>query len=278
MIGIMGGGNIYQIYIDSYFLFHLCINFWILFLSRLFLKSRVEIGKILFFSILMSLGECILLIIPNMNTWLKQGLGFIGNTVFMVNFLFCSRSYSEFFKSLLAIYSAALMLGGTLIIFQRIFPIIQRRMALSALLISFLGIGLHFVYKHMYKGEEKGIVEAEIFFFDGNKIRVKALIDTGNSLVEPISKKPVSIIEKESLEGCLDSLRANDFRVIPFCSVGESKGVLQGFTVKKIIIYGRERIYISKKIMIGIAQDKISVKNGYQMILHPKLLNNQEAQ
>lgn len=39
--------------------------------------------------------------------------------------------------------------------------------------------------------------------WNGREAVVQALVDTGNSLYEPISHKPVSIIEKQAMEAVL---------------------------------------------------------------------------
>ena len=169
MIGIMGGGNIYQIYIDSYFLFHFSINFWILFLCRLFLISKVKVRKIIFLSILMALGESIFLIITFGKIIIKLALGLLGSTMITTILLFHPKTYTAFFRSLVAAYSSALLLGGSLVFFQRLFPIFQRKLFLSILLISGVGICLFFIYKFLYKDQERGIVEAELHFLTEKK-------------------------------------------------------------------------------------------------------------
>lgn len=120
------------------------------------------------------------------------------------------------------------------------------------------------------------LVEVELFFFNGEKKKLKALVDTGNSLIEPFSKEPVSVVEKESIKEYITSFSAKDYRVIPFCSVGNPKGLMDGFFIQGMKIYERNVQWEKEHTIIAIAEDNISFDQKYQMILHPKLLENQE--
>ena len=276
MIGITGGGSIYQIYVDSYFLFHFYVNLWILFLCRFFLHSNISGWRIFLTSCLAALGESALLCLPIGSGAEKMSIGFLGGTIFILWFLFRPKTYSAFCKILLSAYGTAILLGGSLLLIQRFLPDFLG----NFFWISCLGGGIMTftagILKRIYSEKTEHLVEVELFFFDGKKKRIKALVDTGNSLVEPISRKPVSVVEREAVKEYLDSLSHNKYRIIPFCSVGNSRGLMDGFFIPKIKIYGRSFQWEKEDIIIALAEDKISFGKKYQMILHPKLLENQE--
>lgn len=100
----------------------------------------------------------------------------------------------------------------------------------------------------------------------GSEIDILALPDTGNSLVEPITKKPVSVIEKE----CLCNIDKNNLRyiVVPYNSVGKSHGIMDAFIADKMIIGDKE----INNTIIGIHEGKLSQSGQYNMILHPDLV------
>ena len=52
-----GGDDIYQIYIDTYFLFNFWMNLWVLFLCRFLLHSKVSKKRIWVAALGASLGE-----------------------------------------------------------------------------------------------------------------------------------------------------------------------------------------------------------------------------
>ena len=111
----------------------------------------------------------------------------------------------------------------------------------------------------------------------GTKTTIVALVDTGNSLVEPISKKPVSIVEEEILAKI--TLENPLFlRAIPYRSVGCESGTLYGVEIPEIRIFMENTSYVAKNIICAGAPHKLSTKGAYQMILHPALLTEENRE
>ncbi len=106
-----------------------------------------------------------------------------------------------------------------------------------------------------------------------NEIELDALMDTGNSLREPVSGRPVSVVEEESLRRLLGIKIPEKLKAIPYHSIGRSNGIMEGYEVPEMIIKGREENIRWQKVIVGISKDKVSVNGRYQMILHPDLLS-----
>lgn len=105
----------------------------------------------------------------------------------------------------------------------------------------------------------------------GVQMAVTALIDTGNSLVEPLSRKPVCLVEEELLARI--TLENPLFlRAIPFRSVGCEQGMLYGVEIPKLIISSEEDTYVVTDVICAGVSHRLSAKNAYQMILHPDLV------
>lgn len=104
-----------------------------------------------------------------------------------------------------------------------------------------------------------------------NEIELDALMDTGNSLREPVSGRPVSVVEEESF--CkLTGIRAPEkLKIIPYRSIGKSNGIMEGYEVPEMIIKGKEESIRWQKAVVGISRNKISANGKYQMILHPDM-------
>ena len=107
---------------------------------------------------------------------------------------------------------------------------------------------------------------------------MNALLDTGNGLIEPISKKAVCLVGKEYFEqkwvkeGERNYFQPQKFRAIPYHAVGTPKGILSGYEMDRLIIYTDERKVEIQKPMIGISEHSVGTPGTYQMILQPKLL------
>ncbi len=121
-------------------------------------------------------------------------------------------------------------------------------------------------------------------FLGNNKKTIKAFIDTGNLLKDPISGMPVIVIESIQLEKLIpkkiiyhlnDILEGKDdnilsqianedmlkFRIIPFSSLGKQNGLLLGFIADKLEIKLEENTTDLSNVIIGI-YDKSLTKNG----------------
>lgn len=123
-------------------------------------------------------------------------------------------------------------------------------------------------------------------------ININALVDTGNSLVEPLSNKPVIIAEYSALRDVLpkglveiyekkkesnlmeiisaiseDNFR-NNMRIIPFKSIGKEKGMMIGFVADSVKI----RDNVIYKPIIGICRFNLSRNGLYSALISPKHL------
>ena len=92
-------------------------------------------------------------------------------------------------------------------------------------------------------------------------MRIHALVDSGNTLTEPISGAPVSVLDArifyrlwpEGLSG---------FRVIPYHSVGKKSGILKGYPVPQmtLIQQGVEREY--RNVYLAVSEEEIAEKRS----------------
>ncbi|MTI70763.1 MAG: sigma-E processing peptidase SpoIIGA [Firmicutes bacterium] len=131
---------------------------------------------------------------------------------------------------------------------------------------------------------------------NGNMVNLKALLDTGNSLKDPISDIPVIVAEFKAIKQLLpvdiqmifDKYDEDDleiitnilsksvdeikFRIIPFKSLGKENGMLLGFKPDKVIINQDEEKILSQ-IVVGIYNNNLSKDNDYVALLHPEILD-----
>lgn len=132
--------------------------------------------------------------------------------------------------------------------------------------------------------------------FGNRRLALNALVDTGNNLRDPLTYKPVIIAEYKALQKVLpQSLRAAfetenssldeivkalekdaswGFRVrlIPFSSIGKSRGMLLGLRPDDVIVVTDERLIKVKDVVVAICDRRLSPKGEYKALLHPDLL------
>ncbi|GAB6158889.1 sigma-E processing peptidase SpoIIGA [Desulfotomaculum varum] len=130
----------------------------------------------------------------------------------------------------------------------------------------------------------------------GKTVSLEALVDTGNRLVEPLSRHPVIIVEYEALQpllpaeicGLFQSGKTKDgssmmlslaqtsyakrLRLIPFSTVGSEHGMLLGIQPDNIEIFYQDKQQRVKEVVVGIYDQKLSPETAYRALLHPQLL------
>lgn len=152
------------------------------------------------------------------------------------------------------------------------------------------------------------------YFFDkGNKILLyttvilndkianfTGLIDTGNSLKDPISNFPVIIVEFKAIENLLPKevqdifkrYQENDlniiselmdktknlvkFRLIPFKSIGKENGMLIGFKPDSVKFNEFDENF--NNIIIGIYNSSLTNSGEYQALLSPEIIDLKEGE
>lgn len=132
--------------------------------------------------------------------------------------------------------------------------------------------------------------------FDKKQLCLDALVDTGNSLKDPITNAPVIITEYEIIRELLpddiqkifEQCGENDlnaiaeimtiskwaarFRIIPYKSLGRENGMLVGFKPDMVTIFdGSKKIQLSN-IIIAIYRKKLSGDGEYSALIYPEML------
>lgn len=273
-IGETGGDTIYQIYLDSYFVLNFWMNLWVLFLCKIFVHRAVSCHKIIGITFFATLIQCVILLVPMGNAYIKLILGFgmvVAGSVWLV---FRPSTLKQYYRMLLSCYIAALVLGGSLQTIENLFFFdglsFLNLIGVSAL----LGILFFRVAGRIKERKKRSFVQVRLIFPNEENCMVRALVDSGNSLTDPISGKAVSLVEKRALTGITGGLLPSRFRVVPFHSVGCREGLLEAYGIEKLEVEQDGEWKQIDRPVIGIINETISAKEKYQMILHPALLDN----
>lgn len=99
---------------------------------------------------------------------------------------------------------------------------------------------------------------------------IAAIVDSGNTLTEPMSGAPVSVLDVVTFQ-TLWPEGLPDFRVIPYHSVGKKNGILYGYRIPqmKIRIHSVEKI--CSDVWLAVSEEEIAGRE-IPMLLHPALL------
>ena len=116
----------------------------------------------------------------------------------------------------------------------------------------------------------------------GQSVTFNVLLDTGNSLYEPKTGKPVCIVEsrvfdvlncEEHLLQCLDDQECEWPKTwISFQSVGVQNGTLPVYCIEQMIIGQGTNVWTHRHAYVGCYEGIFSQRGDYQGILHPEML------
>lgn len=168
-------------------------------------------------------------------------------------------------------------MGGSIALLQKF--IVRKEFTTGEMVL--ITLGLSFTLKILLQKfflKRQSLYYPVALYCNGCEYRMNALLDTGNSLVEPISKKEVCLVgmdyfdKQVKKEGERKVFQSQKFRAIPYHAVGTPNGILRGYEMDRLIIYTDERKIEIQKPVIGICEHDIGSPNSYQMILQPGLL------
>lgn len=218
----------------------------------------------------------LVLVLVQIPVIIKCFMTYILVTLLEIKISFSIRQRKDYVKAFLLLYALAFFVGGFLESIYINIPKV-REQGFSILTISTAGIFLFlFLQKLIYIWKEYSIKQClkkvEIHIY-GKVISCMGLLDTGNHLFDPITGKPVLIVEREELEKYGIEIKEEQYRVIPFHSLGKKDGLLEGFIADEVHVadVDTSKDKVEAKVMIGIYEGKLSNNGSYQMILHPLL-------
>lgn len=281
------------IYLDIILLENLCMNYIILFATGLINKSNLKPLRI-FFSSLIGGIYAILSFVQILEIYSNLFFKILLSIV-MIYIAFRPQNIKLLAKQLLIFYLVSFAFGGcafALLYFIRPQDILMRNGVLTGtypIKIAFLGGIVGFVIVTIaFKIVKQRISKKDMFcnvtvFLNEKSKTIKALIDTGNLLKDPISKMSVVVVEAVSLEEVLPKeivLHVNEIiqgkeeylskvpseyisklRMIPFSSLGKQNGLLLGIIADKIEVQLEEQRTKLNNVIIGIYEKSLT-KNG----------------
>lgn len=289
------------VYLDIVLLENLCMNYIILFATGYLMKISTKQIRIIAASILGGIYAVIayLEILPIYSSF---GMKII-LSIIMVYLAFHPKGIKNLCKQLIIFYLTSFAFGGcafALLYFIRPQDILMRngvyvgtypiKIALLGGIVGFIITYLAFKIVKSKLHKKDMIYEIKISIQE-KEIKLKAMLDTGNMLKDPISAMPVIVVEKEQLysilpsklldnidkliggEGktTLDQMEEKEyltkFRIIPFSSVGKQNGLMLGFKADQVTIEKDEEEITRKDIIIGIFNQTLDKNKHYSALI-----------
>lgn len=258
-----------EIYVDSLLVLQFCLNMYLLVLVNAMLYHVASLKRLLCGAI----GGAVVAVVPVLlmgPSVYGLGIGFVLSVGMMCKYTFRVRGISQWLKVLEKMSVATLLLGGILLMLRRLLPPVYQITGIMGVLVPATA-GFLLVSERMSRSRRR---EKECYVIvqkDKEKLRIKALMDTGNLLREPISQKPVAVVDEATFSLLFPNKTPEGYRVIPYRSVGKKHGVLKGYYLEGLVVE-REGIPIScYGIYVAIGEGLCGREGGCQVILSPSI-------
>lgn len=108
---------------------------------------------------------------------------------------------------------------------------------------------------------------------NGEEIAARALFDTGNLLCDPLSGKPVSVMEDTGEIRKWMEKYPQKYRIIPYQSIGNSHGIMEGIVVDELMIQKEGEQVVKRGTIVALYEGRLSKNGDFRMILNHRLIS-----
>ena len=296
-----------HVYIEYLLIENIIINLIILYVTKGITRTKTSKLRIFIAALIGSLYTLVVFF-PPLQFMVKFSIKF-SISMLMIILAFNPDRLILFLRQISTFYMVSFAFAGSIIgifyILNSNFNAIKFSFGGLEELTKFLAMGIvlaiilirYILQFHRSKFSREGCMANIIIELNQRQTQLLALIDTGNSLKEPVSQLPVVIVEYGALEGILPGLIRDmysygkqldleamadmmerlgtdiSFRLIPFKSIGNDSGILMGFKPDRMgIHFDDEFRELKGDIIVAIYNDRLVEDGEYRGLLHPEIL------
>ena len=283
------------------------MNYLLLSVEKRILKWNTKRIRIIMASSLGAVATCIFAILPSLYGEVKFLISYIVICALMIRISFRVHKIRDLIRGVVVLYLITYCVGGVVssLYYQRetffyyadalkenLFGEMDFLYLVVSVLIATICILIIVRFLRHQRQMSKEIYEV---WLTRNQVCVHTmgLVDTGNCLFDPITGKPVIVVEMSLLEEALEPSLYNDLktivkfedssyhinsenatkiRLIPFQSIGKKRGILPAIILDEVEIRKDTQFLCSKKVIAALYDDMLSQTKEYQVILHKSLL------
>lgn len=296
-----------KIYLDIIFLENLCMNYIILYATTIITKTGPKPMRLFIGSFIGTIYSIV--VVLNILEMYSNIIFKILVSIVMVYISLETKNAKMLIKDLLIFYLTSFTFGGvTLALLYFIKPenIIMKngvyigtypiKMALLGGILGYIIITAAFSIIKRKISRKATYCNIEVSI-NSKTTSLKALLDTGNFLKEPITGTPVVIIESnvlkdilpkeivENIKPIIDGKIGLDselyellprMRVIPFSSLGKQNGMLLGIKADYINVFSEEEYKITN-VVVAIYEGALTKDGAYSSLISLELLERSET-
>jgi stage II sporulation protein GA (sporulation sigma-E factor processing peptidase) len=297
-----------NIYVDVLFLENIIINYLVLALTARFVKRDVRALRKFLGALVGAIYVILLIAKPELKFYNSIMAKFL-LSLFIIAITFNFKKPINFVKAVAAFYGVSFIFAGSGLAFEYMLnegdffdiglvKIDSKWTVLLMSLIVAVIIGKVLWEIVSFSASRSKLILSVKIIFGEKEVKIKALLDTGNSLIEPFNGLPVIVAEIDALKSVLPEDIFNickngngemiekiaetisqsywmcRFRLIPFTSIGNQSGMLLGFKPDKVLVSEKEGEKIVNDSIIALYNKELSNGQGYKALLSFEFLES----
>lgn len=286
-----------KVYADVSFLINFSMDFMILWATAKLSRTSVKIKRLLAVAFLGGIYG-VLYLLPQMSFWYSMPLKVLFSAI-MIILAFAPKQWRDFKTNLISFYAVSFCMAGATIAVSCLKGSSGQNLDFYYwCLLGGIGCAL-FVGQYAARYLSQKIIPALLKYrvelhFGKQTCMGEGFLDTGNSLRDPITRRPVVVAEydlvrecfpddcravldnckdeNEVFQGLSNSSWANRLRLIPYQSIGQKNGLMVGFRCDEIVVDPGKINLLYKNLVVGIYQHRLGPAEGYQLLIPSEIL------
>lgn len=258
----------YELYIDIFFMVNFMMDTILLMILKKMMICSASYGRILFGAALGSVLTCVATAGLHGRPYLQFILFHGVINILMIRAGLGIKRGRELLRGWIFLYIESFLLGGIFQVFQ---PYLRTGSVFFVLAVVSYYL-VQAIWKLLLMITKRGNCYCEVeLFFGKRSYRTKALIDTGNTLWDMVSKEPVNVVESRVVGYLTEDEEQLKIRYIPFHSIGRKEGIMPLIRLDRMKIIDGTRLRWIEHPLAAISEEKLS-EETYQVILNPDIL------
>ena len=273
-----------KVYLDVFFLVNCMMNYLILTLLGMIRRRRLSIRRQAVAAATGSLASVFFFLagLGRFNSFLIVFYGFVSGI--LITIAFGRQQARDYIVDILLYYVLSFFISGILVSLSG--PYGESSIALWEILavVIVLLTAAKFLVPDLWRSYRRKRNKYKVCIgYRENEVTGTGFLDTGDLLIEPVSRRPVVIVEFSFIQPLLkrdeemflknypmDEIPESHMMVhyIPFSSIGNPKGYLLGIKADWLKIQMDGKWQVVEEPWLGICENPLSSKRDYEMLLH----------
>lgn len=234
------------------------------------MKRRKKLRRLLLVSAVASIGSLLIHIYIS-NIGFRTILLHFGLNTAMTGLAFGWKDRRFFLENWLVVYLVILFLGG-IMEWEASLGIPASFFWIKAIVAGIVlsGVTIYFMQKKDFMEQ---VFKVDVMHH-GKTWKLSGYWDSGNLLQDPYNGKPVNIMQAKLAEQIF-SEPSDYMRMVPYCSLGNTNGLLSVYNAEKMYIYQGKECFVVEPAVFGVAENGLLEGKEYDVILQALMLERE---